>query len=168
MGTLVCFIAGTYMSYHVTSYVLILLPILFLVCFIRLPETPQHLIKCNKIEAAEGALKFLRGYTTSPEHLDQLKEEMGRLMSTIAIRGKEGESGEDSSIRLADFGKLMRRLNLFSGQISIFFFQVPRKFAKIMCNAKFTILRLALSHLGAVLRENWKTISIVCEYAMLK
>lgn len=113
MGTLVCFIAGTYMSYHVTSYVLILLPILFLVCFIRLPETPQHLIKCNKIEAAEGALKFLRGYTTSPEHLEQLKEEMSRLMSTIAIRGKENDSGEDSSIRLADFGKSFERQFLF-------------------------------------------------------
>ncbi|EDS32412.1 sugar transporter [Culex quinquefasciatus] len=131
MGTLVCFIAGTYMSYHVTSYVLILLPILFLVCFIRLPETPQHLIKCNKIEAAEGALKFLRGYTTSPEHLEQLKEEMSRLMSTIAIRGKESESGEDSSIRLADFAPFATKKALLIGMVLVTLNQFSGCFALI-------------------------------------
>lgn len=102
MGTLVSFVVGSYLSYHITSYILMILPIVFLLCFIHFPETPQHLIRCNKLEAAECSLKYLRSYTTSPEHVEMLKSEMTTMINQVHPNGKD--SSEDSSIKLADFG----------------------------------------------------------------
>ncbi|XP_055594226.1 facilitated trehalose transporter Tret1-like [Uranotaenia lowii] len=134
VGTLVSFVIGTYLSYHITSYILIFLPILFLLCFIRLPETPSHLIRCNKLESAEASLKFLRGYTTSPEDVAQLKEEMTKLMSQIVIRGKD--SNDEASIKLADFAPFSVKKAIIIGMVLVALNQLTGCFALINYTAQ--------------------------------
>ncbi|XP_058819314.1 facilitated trehalose transporter Tret1-like [Topomyia yanbarensis] len=134
LGTLVSFVVGTYLSYHITSYILIFLPILFLLCFVRFPETPQHLIRCNKIEAAEGSLKYLRGYTSSPEHVNMLKEEISKLMSQIVIRGKD--SNVDSSIKWADFAPFSTKKAIIIGMVLVALNQLSGCFALINYTAQ--------------------------------
>ncbi|XP_053697379.1 facilitated trehalose transporter Tret1-like [Sabethes cyaneus] len=134
MGTLVSFVVGTYLSYHITSYILIFLPILFLLCFMQFPETPQHLIRCNKIEAAENSLKYLRGYTSSAEHESMLKEEMNKLMSQIAIRGKD--SNNESSIKWADFAPFSTKKAIIIGMVLVTLNQFSGCFALINYTAQ--------------------------------
>ena len=61
VGTLLMFIAGSYLSYSLVPRIMISLPIVFALTFVFLPETPQHLLKHGKTKEAENSLKFLRG-----------------------------------------------------------------------------------------------------------
>lgn len=61
LGTLLMFIAGSFLSYSVVQLVMISFPIIFALTFAFLPETPQHLLKCGKAKEAENSLKFFRG-----------------------------------------------------------------------------------------------------------
>ncbi|XP_065084159.1 facilitated trehalose transporter Tret1-like [Ochlerotatus camptorhynchus] len=129
LGTFVSFVVGSYLSYHITSYILIVLPIVFLLCFINFPETPQHLIRCNKIEAAECSLKYLRGYTTSPEHVEMLKSEMITMINQVYPNGKD--DSEELSIQLADFAPFATKKALLIGMVLVTLNQFSGCFALI-------------------------------------
>ncbi|XP_055641728.1 facilitated trehalose transporter Tret1-like [Toxorhynchites rutilus septentrionalis] len=134
IGTLVAFVVGAFVPYHITSYILIFLPILFLLCFMQFPETPHHLIRCNKIEAAECSLKYLRGYTSSPDHLNMLKEEMNSLMNQIVIREKD--TNEDASIKWADFAPFSTKKAIMIGMVLVTLNQFSGCFALINYTAQ--------------------------------
>ncbi|XP_062551188.1 facilitated trehalose transporter Tret1-like [Armigeres subalbatus] len=129
IGTLVSFVVGSYLSYHITSYILMTLPIVFLLCFINFPETPQHLIRCNKIEEAECSLKYLRGYTTSLEHVEMMKTEMTTMINQVYPNGKD--SSEDSSLKLADFAPFSTKKALLIGMVLVTLNQFSGCFALI-------------------------------------
>ena len=61
IGTLLMFVAGSFMSYSVVPRIMISLPIIFALTFAFLPETPQYLLMNGKAKKAESSLKFLRG-----------------------------------------------------------------------------------------------------------
>jgi MFS family permease len=61
IGILLVYILGTFMDWNVVSGISAVLPILSLVAFILLPESPVWLVRHNKIEEAEKALSWLRG-----------------------------------------------------------------------------------------------------------
>lgn len=98
VGTLLCFVLGTFLSYYVVQAILLFIPILFLFCFIFLPETPAYLMKQNKPKEAEKSLKYLRGLSNvSNEVSDGFKIELDRLN-----RNQE-QSSNDTKITLKDF-----------------------------------------------------------------
>jgi MFS family permease len=82
-GTLLMFVAGSYLSYSLVPKLMISLPIIFVLTFVFLPETPQHLLKCGKTKQAEISLKFLRGCKSGKDVSEKIKNELLELSKKI-------------------------------------------------------------------------------------
>lgn len=50
LGVLLGFIGGTVLPYELSPYIMGAIPVIFLCAFIPLPQTPQHLLRKNKIK----------------------------------------------------------------------------------------------------------------------
>ncbi|KDR20983.1 hypothetical protein L798_04495, partial [Zootermopsis nevadensis] len=61
LGILLVYMMGAVMDWKVVSGISTVLPLFSLVAFILLPESPVWLVRNNKIEEAEKALRWLRG-----------------------------------------------------------------------------------------------------------
>jgi MFS family permease len=103
-GTLLMFVAGSYLSYTLVPQLMLALPIIFAATFVFLPETPQHLLKCGKAKQAENSLKFLRGCRNANEVPEKVKNELLDMSQKIDEDSKvKGESfvealGEQSEL----------------------------------------------------------------------
>lgn len=101
LGTLLMFIAGTYLHYSVVPKLMISLPIIFALTFVFLPETPQHLLKLGKVKQAENALKYLRGCQN--EIPLKVKNELLEMSKKIE---------EDSSVKAESIWRELSRMIL--------------------------------------------------------
>uniref|UniRef100_A0A182MBR3 Major facilitator superfamily (MFS) profile domain-containing protein n=1 Tax=Anopheles culicifacies TaxID=139723 RepID=A0A182MBR3_9DIPT len=61
LGVELAYLAGAFLHYHTIPWASIGVPVFFLISFCFLPETPSHLAKVQKLEAAERSLRFFRG-----------------------------------------------------------------------------------------------------------
>ncbi|XP_068145791.1 facilitated trehalose transporter Tret1-like [Drosophila tropicalis] len=78
-GILYGYIAGAAPDVKMVSLLCAILPIIFVITFIWMPESPVYLMQKGKTEKAEKALKFLRGKDTdNTAELNQLAEESKR------------------------------------------------------------------------------------------
>lgn len=76
IGVLLTFVVYIWAEYYLLSYILAIVPILFGVSFMFMPESPVYLVKTGKDKEAKGALKFLRGdYYDVNSELMELKRE---------------------------------------------------------------------------------------------
>ncbi|PSN30507.1 Facilitated trehalose transporter Tret1 [Blattella germanica] len=101
IGILLVYIMGAVMDWSIVSAISTVFPFLSLVAFVMLPESPVWLVRHNRVEEAEKALRWLRGGgmgLQARKELDQLisrfreeKEEM--------IRKRNSEHGKESSNR---------------------------------------------------------------------
>lgn len=66
-GILVGFIGGSYLPYNVNPLVMLAIPIVFLIGFVWMPESPQYLLKTNRVEEAERSLRFYRNVQTKDD-----------------------------------------------------------------------------------------------------
>lgn len=57
-GMLVAFIVTAFVDYDVQPYIFIIIPIVYLIKFIVLPNTPQYLLRKNKFEVGIGQIGF--------------------------------------------------------------------------------------------------------------
>lgn len=101
-GTLLMFVAGSYLSYSLVPKLMISLPIFFALTFMYLPETPQHLLKDGKTKQAEKSLKFLRGCKSSEDAPEKIKNELLELSKKI---------DEDSDMKGTSILKELRKLS---------------------------------------------------------
>uniref|UniRef100_A0A182RJE2 Major facilitator superfamily (MFS) profile domain-containing protein n=1 Tax=Anopheles funestus TaxID=62324 RepID=A0A182RJE2_ANOFN len=76
VGVELAYLAGAFLHYHTIPWVSVGIPLFFLGSFCFLPETPSHLARMQKLEAAEQSLRFFRG-----------------------IRSEKDTAGEDEYIR---------------------------------------------------------------------
>lgn len=98
-GLLIIFIVGAIVDYHVVPCIFAFLPIVFLISFIFLPNTPQYHLQRGSLEKAEKALKFYKGYKgDSEQEKIALEKEFERLKLLAEERKK------DDKIRFNDFG----------------------------------------------------------------
>lgn len=58
---------GAYLGYGTVPYLMIALPVLFYGLFAMLPDTPQHLLRCDRVPEAERAWHFYRNSGASRE-----------------------------------------------------------------------------------------------------
>ncbi|XP_069687042.1 facilitated trehalose transporter Tret1-2 homolog [Periplaneta americana] len=86
-GTLFSFALGSYVSYYTFAYVATLVPILYLLGFIWLPETPTFLVTRGKYTEAKRSLEWLRGRN---EHL--VDHELNKLISFVKERNTMAET----------------------------------------------------------------------------
>ncbi|XP_062704726.1 facilitated trehalose transporter Tret1-2 homolog [Aedes albopictus] len=80
LGLLVMYILGASVPYHIVPYVLITVPVVFLIGFISVPDTPFHYMRQNKYQSSESSLKFYRGYSSERELVSvEFQQELLRL-----------------------------------------------------------------------------------------
>ncbi|KAJ3651074.1 hypothetical protein Zmor_017135 [Zophobas morio] len=80
-GVLFVNIVGSYLSIRDTAITFIALPVLFVLLFYKMPESPYYLLMNNDEEQAERALKFLRRQSDVTQELTKLKLDVNRQMS---------------------------------------------------------------------------------------
>lgn len=80
-GVLFAYIIGSYVSYYTFAYTAILIPVVYVVGLIWLPETPNYLVNRGKYTEAERSLRWLRG---KDEKLVEL--ELTKLISFVNER----------------------------------------------------------------------------------
>lgn len=82
-GVLFAYIIGSYVSYYTFAYTAIVIPVMYVVGLIWLPETPNYLVNRGKYTEAERSLRWLRGKD------DKLVElELSKLNSCVKERGE--------------------------------------------------------------------------------
>jgi SP family facilitated glucose transporter-like MFS transporter 8 len=82
-GVLFAYIIGTYVSYYTFAYTALLIPILYIVGLIWLPETPNYLVNRGNYTEAKRSLRWLRGKD------DRLVEmELTKLISFVKHRAE--------------------------------------------------------------------------------
>ncbi|KAK9700641.1 Sugar transporter [Popillia japonica] len=64
-GIVLCFSAGSYLTWNELAYLGIILPIPFLLLMFFIPETPRWYVSKNKADNAKKALQWLRGKQTN-------------------------------------------------------------------------------------------------------
>ncbi|XP_030384785.1 facilitated trehalose transporter Tret1 [Scaptodrosophila lebanonensis] len=103
LGVLAAFTMGYFFNYKQVAWMMSILPLLFIICFVFMPETPQFLLQCNKLEEAEHALRYYRNIKkrVSKELSEELKLELRQLRTPE--KGEEADANVNSAITLADF-----------------------------------------------------------------
>lgn len=97
IGILFGYIGGTYLTYSQVPYVMIAFPIIFLAVFAFMPDSPQHFLRCGKLEKAETALRFYRNCKPTDQDDMRLQKELEKLKA-IATQTEWGDP-----LRLSDF-----------------------------------------------------------------
>ncbi|CAG9570796.1 unnamed protein product [Danaus chrysippus] len=70
LGNLVVYILGEYVCYHATLWICLAVPLIHLLVFPAMPETPSYLLKSGKVEEARSALAWLRCRQTGDANVD--------------------------------------------------------------------------------------------------
>ncbi|XP_061723996.1 facilitated trehalose transporter Tret1-like [Cydia pomonella] len=73
LGNLLVYILGEYLSYHAVLWICLAVPLVHLLVFATMPETPSYLLKCGKVEEAREALGWLRCRQSSEAVDSELK-----------------------------------------------------------------------------------------------
>ncbi|XP_072948045.1 facilitated trehalose transporter Tret1-like [Epargyreus clarus] len=60
LGNLVVYIMGEYLCYHATLWICLAIPLVHILIFMAMPETPSFLLKSGKVEEARDTLAWLR------------------------------------------------------------------------------------------------------------
>ncbi|GJQ66071.1 hypothetical protein Trydic_g4157 [Trypoxylus dichotomus] len=72
---------GFYLTIPLTAFILLASPLLFLITFIFMPETPYYFIMVGDEKSAEKSLRRLRGLHDVQEELKQLDSDVKRQLS---------------------------------------------------------------------------------------
>lgn len=88
-GTLLIFIAGTYLSFFVVPVIMIIFPIAYLIIVSILPDTPTSLMSRNKADQAWDSLLFYRTCGKNQIASESFKEEFETLKSNMENKGCE-------------------------------------------------------------------------------
>ncbi|PSN54587.1 hypothetical protein C0J52_07385, partial [Blattella germanica] len=59
-GNLCSYVIGSYVSYHKFAWIMLCFPLLFLISFMWMPETPTYLVKKGELRKAKHSLEFFR------------------------------------------------------------------------------------------------------------
>ncbi|KAK7869839.1 hypothetical protein R5R35_008056 [Gryllus longicercus] len=84
VGILLTYLLGTFLTYKQFEYVSIIPPVLFVVSWYWMPESPMFLLRQNKVAEAEKALRWLRG-----GRADVLGE-LDKMQASLAAMKSEG------------------------------------------------------------------------------
>lgn len=92
VGILFEYCVGPYVSYQTLAYASLAVPIVFLISFVFVPESPYYLIMVGKFDDAEKSLSWLRGTTQHAvisEELQEIKDSVEEEMKNSGSSWKE-------------------------------------------------------------------------------
>lgn len=70
-GVLAGYVCGTYLDYYTNSWAMLSVPLVFLVLFAFMPETPQYLLRTKQLQRAERSIRFYRNCASSSATKDE-------------------------------------------------------------------------------------------------
>ncbi|XP_037927514.1 facilitated trehalose transporter Tret1 [Teleopsis dalmanni] len=99
-GVLLGFILSTHLAYHLIPFIVIFLPLVYLVTAIFFPETPQHLLRKSNYIAAEKSFNFYKHYGKRDETNVECQKQLNEFndLKTIVINKKS-----DTKLTFKDF-----------------------------------------------------------------
>ncbi|XP_055375650.1 facilitated trehalose transporter Tret1-like [Condylostylus longicornis] len=102
-GLLVAYVLGCYVDYDIFPYILTIFPILFIILFAFLPETPPQLLKVKKIKEAEISLRYFRNLRKiSKEPPEYFKSELEKLKHDY-LDDPHKSKGDENQLSWKDF-----------------------------------------------------------------
>ncbi|XP_055585148.1 facilitated trehalose transporter Tret1-2 homolog [Uranotaenia lowii] len=100
LGILVMYVLGDLLAYEMVPYVVLPLPLIFMLWFSFIPETPFYLMKTNNYVESEDALRFYRGYRKgSLKESEEFRQELMQLKNKF---NSEKSSFEDEKLAWRD------------------------------------------------------------------
>lgn len=110
-GILLGMVAGTWIEYHMIPLVMVFLPMAFLLLFVLVPQTPQWLLRSNRIAEAEQSLRFYRNCRLANRFDNKEQEELFRQefdrMQTVAAQSST------AVVTLSDFREFTYTFNIY-------------------------------------------------------
>lgn len=100
VGTLLSYTVGALVDYSTFPLVMIACPVIFSIIVLFFPETPQSLVKQNKLEKAADSFKYYRGLKKDETLSKSQSEELNNILSSTLNPTKQPEKTS-----LKDFGK---------------------------------------------------------------
>ena len=88
-GTLIIFIAGTYLNFLTVPFFMLIFPITYFILVLFLPDTPPSLMSRNKADEAWDSLLFYRTSGKNNVISETFKEEFNLLKSSLENKGNE-------------------------------------------------------------------------------
>ncbi|XP_017854011.1 facilitated trehalose transporter Tret1-like isoform X2 [Drosophila busckii] len=127
LGFLLINVLSYYFSFAAVARVMCALPLLFVACFLRNPETPQFLVMHNAAKA-QAALSYYRGIDSNAKPDVEVQQELNRLCEPPALEARE--AAKSSRVSCAEFlqpkarkafliGSLMVLINQLSGLLPL-------------------------------------------------
>ncbi|KAI8045066.1 facilitated trehalose transporter Tret1 isoform X3 [Drosophila gunungcola] len=152
-GITVGFLLVVHTSYHVLPCIVIVLPILYVILIIPLPEPPQDLLRRGHDEKAEKSYYFYRNLTSDPTKQNENKAEFDSYRERVFIGGvKENITRQDffNKQSVKTFGLIVVLLvcNQMSGSFAIFnyastiFTQLGSRMEPNMCGIVMGLVQL--------------------------
>ncbi|KAF9806484.1 hypothetical protein SFRURICE_001279 [Spodoptera frugiperda] len=126
-GALLMLAIGSFVSYQVLSYFLIVMPICYFLACWRIPETPYYLLKEGKVDIARKELLRLSGSKNEKmieEKLSQMRSDVRKEMQRSSsvkelLTGKQYRKAVIVTAALAEARGSLRFTQLFAGSIPI-------------------------------------------------
>lgn len=85
-GVLFDYCLGPYLTYRVYAFISLIIPFIFTITFLFMPESPYYLLMKGKRDEAERALSWLRGGKAVNEDLKSIEES---VLSELRDKGKK-------------------------------------------------------------------------------
>ncbi|XP_035916221.1 facilitated trehalose transporter Tret1-2 homolog isoform X2 [Anopheles stephensi] len=97
LGVELAYLAGALLHYHTIPWISVGVPVFFLASFCFLPETPSHLAKAQKLEAAEQSLRFFYGIRSEKDTVgeDEYVRELQLLQRIVHAGSPPASQGKD-------------------------------------------------------------------------
>lgn len=132
-GILLTYFIGAFVKWQALSTILALAPIIFIVVFYFMPETPTYLLKINEVDEAEKNLKYFRG----PEY--DVTSELKQMQRDIEEAASKQAGLKDLVASRANRKALVSALGLMlfqqlSGVNAVIFYTVSTVILFFLCN----------------------------------
>lgn len=111
LGILIAYILGATVNYHYIPYICVPVPIIFVIIFTTLPNTPRYHIRKGDIQSAKDALKFYKGCKGKEDS----REDVAIKLELDRLRMVESEQNTAESLKCADFCNRSAIKGLFIG-----------------------------------------------------
>lgn len=87
VGILYAYTIGPFVSYIMFQYLCLLIPVIFIVTFILMPDTPHYYLSKGSRQRAINSLRYLRGKSAEgvAEELDEIQASVLESMSHRAV-----------------------------------------------------------------------------------
>lgn len=114
LGQFLANVIGFYFSITTSALIMLPVPLLFLITFIFMPETPYYLLKSNNLDAARRSLQRLRRIDNVENELKQLQSDVERQLSEPSdFKSLFSITSNRKGVMIANLSRIVQQLSGF-------------------------------------------------------